>query len=509
MKPLVVVGDALLDRDIDGAAHRLAPDAPVPVVADPTERARPGGGALAATLAARQGHPVTLITALGDDPAGRRLAALLAAEHVTVIDVGLRGPTAEKVRVRAAGQPVARLDYGGRDGEIAEPSAEALAALDRAPVVLVSDYGRGMATSPRVRQALTRATARGAQLVWDPHPRGADPVTGTRVVTPNLAEACRAAGAPASTDLAAVTSMAGRLRDRWASAGVVVTLGARGALLVSGDGTPLMVPAPAVGAGDPCGAGDRFSGAVAGALADGAVLSEAVVAAVAAASAFVAAGGAGALPAPPAAVDGMGATDAIGSASAHGTGSAVTDGPRAAADGPRSAADAAATAASTSALGDDALAVVGRDVARVVAGVRARGGTVVATGGCFDLLHAGHVRLLADARRLGDCLVVCMNSDDSVRRLKGAGRPVVSTGDRRAVLLGLTAVDAVAVFDEDTPEHVLSHLRPDVWVKGADYAVADLPEAPLLASWGGQAVVLPYLAGRSTTSMIKEAARHV
>ena len=119
------------------------------------------------------------------------------------------------------------------------------------------------------------------------------------------------------------------------------------------------------------------------------------------------------------------------------------------------------------------------------------------------------VGYLADARALGDCLVVCLNSDASVRRLKGAGRPVVGEADRRAVLLGLASVDAVAVFDEDTPERVLGELRPDLWVKGGDYAVADLPEADLLTRWGGRAVVLPYLDGRSTSAMIRKAERHV
>jgi rfaE bifunctional protein nucleotidyltransferase chain/domain len=145
--------------------------------------------------------------------------------------------------------------------------------------------------------------------------------------------------------------------------------------------------------------------------------------------------------------------------------------------------------------------------AAVIAATRARGGIVVATGGCFDLLHAGHVRALEAARALGDCLVVCLNSDDSVRRLKGPSRPLVGVADRAAVLLGLASVDAVEVFSEDTPEAVLDRLRPDIWAKGADYAVADLPEAPLLQRWGGQAVVVPFLPGRSTTRLLAEARR--
>ncbi|HWI05593.1 MAG TPA: D-glycero-beta-D-manno-heptose 1-phosphate adenylyltransferase, partial [Acidimicrobiales bacterium] len=187
-------------------------------------------------------------------------------------------------------------------------------------------------------------------------------------------------------------------------------------------------------------------------LADGALPSEAVTAGVAAASAFVAAGAAGGL--------------------------------RELADRPKRA-------------GEDPFSLAER--------VRAAGGTVVATGGCFDLVHAGHVSVLEAARALGDCLIVCLNSDDSVRRLKGAGRPLQHQADRSRVLQALGCVDGLVIFDEDTPEAVLDKLRPDVWAKGADYALGHLPEAALLATWGGQAVVLPYLEGRSTTRLLQEA----
>ena len=134
--------------------------------------------------------------------------------------------------------------------------------------------------------------------------------------------------------------------------------------------------------------------------------------------------------------------------------------------------------------------------------MRARGGTVVATGGCFDLLHAGHVRTLAAARELGDCLIVCMNSDRSVRRLKGTGRPINTEADRLEVLTSLSSVDAVTVFDEDTPEAVLNELRPDVWVKGGDYPDPDaLPETRLLRVWGGRTVLVPEHPGRSTSRL--------
>ena len=443
MTALAVIGDALLDRDLDGRAERLAPDAPVPVVSGVEPHDRPGGAGLAAVLAAAAGHEVTLICALGADATGARVRELLEARGVRVHDLGLPGATPEKVRVRVAGQALVRLDAGGEVRRCGPLTAAARAALRAADAVLVSDYGRGVAAEPGVRTALR---ALHAPVVWDPHPRGPEPVTGCVLVTPNTAEAEGAAGhgAPAGVEAAART-----LRARWSAVHVCVTCGARGALLVAASGPALAIPAPLVPAGDPCGAGDCFAATAAGRLAAGALTSEAVRAAVAAASAFVAAGGAAGWPA----------------------------------DAPPAAPDAFALAAN----------------------VRERGGTVVATGGCFDLLHAGHVQALAAARALGDCLVVCLNSDASVRRLKGPDRPLTGQDDRAAVLSALRHVDAVAVFEEDDPRAVLRRLRPHVWAKGGDYAATDLPEAATLAEWGGRAVIVPYVAGRSTTRLIEEA----
>jgi rfaE bifunctional protein nucleotidyltransferase chain/domain len=142
------------------------------------------------------------------------------------------------------------------------------------------------------------------------------------------------------------------------------------------------------------------------------------------------------------------------------------------------------------------------DSKRSMAAVRARGGTVVATGGCFDILHTGHARTLRAARQLGDFLVVCLNSDASVRRLKGPARPVNNERDRAEMLRSLHCVDAVVVFDGDTPCEVLRELRPDVWVKGGDYSAETLPESRVVQEWGGQSVVVPYHAGRSTTRLV-------
>ena len=455
--PLVVVGDALLDVDLEGRAGRLCPDAPVPVLDDLVETARPGGAGLAAAMAARDGHEVVLVTALAGDADGERLAALLDACGVRLVAVPHAGTTPVKKRVRSAGQSLLRLDTG-EHGAVGEVPAAAVEAITSAGAVLVSDYGRGLTSAPAVRAALEAVAAR-TPVVWDPHPRGAEPVPGVRLVTPNRDEAAHfgPAADDAGTPLAAVSAQAAALVERWGAHAVAVTLGARGALLSHGESSPSVIPAPRVTATDPCGAGDRFASTAAGALATGAVTLEAVQAAVLAAADFVGAGGAAAF---------MGAAASDPDASA-----------------------------------EPALDPVAR--------VRAAGGTVVATGGCFDLLHAGHVATLEAARALGDCLVVCLNSDASVARLKGPSRPLVPQADRARVLLALEPVDAVVVFDEDTPTEVLRTVRPDVWAKGGDYAGVDLPEAALLREWGGQSVVLPYLQGRSTTGLVTTAAERV
>jgi D-beta-D-heptose 7-phosphate kinase / D-beta-D-heptose 1-phosphate adenosyltransferase len=450
VKPLVVVGDALLDVDLVGTASRLTPDAPVPVVEDVETRERPGGAALAAVVAARgTRREVVLVTPMAVDEDADRLRALLAG-RVRLVEIPATGGTAVKRRVRVGDHSVARIDSGAPVAGLGELPVEAARVVRGAAAVLVADYGRGTTADPAVRAVLAEA---GGPIVWDPHPRGADPVPHTRLVTPNGAEAARVAslaGMAAEGDgLAAVGARAEALIRHWGVGAVAVTLGARGALLSYGEGAPMVVPAVPVSGGDPCGAGDSFAAAAALALADGAVTGEAVAMAVAAASAFVARGGASAW-------DGA-EPNLVSEPGAEG----------------------------------------------VIARVRAAGGTVVATGGCFDLLHPGHVATLRAARGLGDCLVVCINSDASVRRLKGPSRPLVTAPDRARVLEALEFVDAVVVFEEDTPAEVLDRLRPDVWAKGGDYAGADLPEAAVLRTWGGQAVVLPYLDGHSTTALVE------
>lgn len=455
--PLVVVGDSLLDIDVVGSSSRLCPDAPVPVVEQAEERARPGGAALAALLAAAGGREVVLVTALADDEPARRLRAMLEP-HLEVAAFHLHGGTPCKLRVQAEGQPVVRIDIGeGRalDGPLGPRVTEAVAA---AAAVLVSDYGRGVTRHAAVRPLLQEA-AGAAPVVWDPHPRGELPVPGTHLLTPNENELTRLADENGSEIGGCGLSAAGHrgrfLAEAWGLEAVAVTLGERGALLCHGPATPFLAPAEPASPGDTCGAGDSFAARATQVLAEGGALTSAVDEGVREASDFVGAGA------------------ATGVAARFAESKPPNPGP---------------------ARGEDAWAAVDR--------TRRSGGTVVATGGCFDLLHAGHVNLFHQARRLGDCLVVCVNSDASVRRRKGPERPVTPAADRVRVLRALADVDAAVVFDDDTPGPLLERLRPDVWVKGADYAGTPLPEAEVVRSYGGEVVLLPFLEGRSTTRLL-------
>ncbi|MFS4504733.1 PfkB family carbohydrate kinase [Clavibacter sp. Sh2141] len=454
---IVVVGDVLLDVDMTGAAHRLSPDAPVPVIEVEESLPRAGGAGLVATMLARDGHDVRLVTVLSDDRHSETLRACL--DRIDVVAGPSGAPTPVKTRVRADGHAIARIDEGCAPPPTPAATDEMLDAIAAADAIVVADYGRGVTRDPRLRQALD-ARAAVVPLVWDPHPAGEPPVPNTALATPNLAEA-RAFSGLAGRDVSAAADAARLLRERWGVRTVAVTMSERGALLVSAgaDGStsmPVVVPAPLVATGDPCGAGDRLAATALAALAAGSTVEDAVRDAVASAAEYVDAGGVATLVGPPAARP----------------------------------------------IGGHAASAL-----QVVRATRAAGGTVVATGGCFDLVHAGHARTLAAARALGDCLVVLLNSDDSVRRLKGPERPIMTEEDRVDLLMSLGVVDAVVLFSEDTPEEALRSIKPDLWVKGGDYRAEDLPESAVIAEWGGQAVTVPYHPGRSTTKLAGALAR--
>jgi rfaE bifunctional protein nucleotidyltransferase chain/domain/rfaE bifunctional protein kinase chain/domain len=449
---VVVIGDTLLDSDVEGRVERLCPDAPAPVVDVQAQRWRPGGAGLAALLAARAGHDVVLVTALGTDPPARLLADLLASQ-VEVVRMPLRGATSCKTRIRTEGRALLRVDAGDGRAAGAPAGNRFPSVLAGAEAVLVSDYGRDVTADATVRDALLTA-ARRIPVVWDPHPRGALPIPGCRLVTPNEDEA---SGAVPTGDRGSVggATPAAALRGWWRCDAVAVTLGARGAVLATAEScTAVPVPELEIPQDcDPCGAGDAFAAAVTGVLVGGGSLSAAVTAAVCSASEFVAAGGAASM-------------------------NALPPGPPPSSRG---------------------------CVADVVTRLRHRGGRLVATGGCFDLLHPGHLSLLRRARALGDALVVCVNSDESVRRRKGPGRPILPAADRIALLEALEPVDAVITFDQDTPAALLETVRPDVWVKGGDYTVGDLPEEPVVRRHGGRVVIIPLVGGYSTSRLVAAA----
>jgi rfaE bifunctional protein nucleotidyltransferase chain/domain len=314
--------------------------------------------------------------------------------------------------------------------------------LARADAVLVADYGRGLAGAAPARAALEDLGTR-VPVVWDPHPRGDAPIAAIDVLTPNVAEAVGlcGGGTPAVSGLDDVLAAACRLADDHGHA-VAVTMGERGAVLAEPGRPPLVLPThPQLG--DTCGAGDRFAARLTYERGRGAERAAAVTSAVRAAASFVATGSLAAAP-------------------------------------PR--------------------VTVAVELADRV---RRSGGRLVVAGGCFDLLHAGHVALLEAARGLGDCLIVCMNSDRSVRALKGPARPLVGQEDRRRVLEALGCVDAVHVFDEVTPCEALLALRPHLFAKGGDYNESHLPERDVIAAWGGQVVLLPFLDGHSSSGLIE------
>lgn len=478
---VVVIGEALLDIDVDGGVERISPDGPAPVFDERRRRGRPGGAALAAVNArAALGDrgEVRLLTAPGDDPAGRLVQRMLHDLDVTVHDLGAGGSTPQKIRLRSQDQTILRLDRGrgpdDRDPMAIDDLSDLLADAD---AILVADYGLGLLERPTIRRALRDRTA---PIIWDPHPRSPAPVPGAAIVTPNLTELGRFVSehpdgprdrtGTRAADVNATVAAARRLRRSWSADSIAVTRGADGALFVRANGPPVAMPAPRRVKGDPCGAGDVFAATLTVDLARGGLPVDALEHAVAAATAHVAEGGSDRWWRPITGAD----AEPLDRPSSERRG-----------DRPLAASDA------------------GTDRHRS----RDRTPRTVAAGGCFDLLHAGHVATLRAARELGDRLVVLLNSDRSVRRLKGPDRPLQGETDRRAVLLALDCVDDVIVFDEDTPVSALERLRPDLFVKGGDYTGIHLDEADVLAGWGGEVVTVPYLRGRSTTRLVEEARR--
>ena len=454
-----VAGDALLDVYVTGGVERISPEAPVPVVHESSQRAVLGGAANVAANVASLGARVRLGARVGADGEGETLRAL-CAEHgigtqALVADPAL--PTTRKTRVLAGYQQVVRLDR-----EVVAPLGGEAAGAPRA--LVLADYAKGVLGEDVVRELVARAEAAGVPVVVDPKDPDLHRFAGATVLKPNRDEARRAAlraGTPTDEPEAladAVLACSGEKNVVLSLSGEGVI--ARGAAL---DGT-LRVPTRALQVADVSGAGDTMVAVLAMGCAAGLPLERSVELANVAAGEVCAKLGTAVL-AP---------SELLAAFRVH-----------------------SQAVAPEKWLADREL------VARVGAQLREDGRRIVFANGCFDVLHAGHVALLQAARAFGDVLVVGLNTDESVRRLKGPTRPVSGLDDRVAVISALAAVDVVCAFDEDTPLELILALRPDVLVKGGDYAPEDVVGGAEAAAWGGRVEIVPLLSGRSTTRLLQ------
>ncbi|HYZ32462.1 MAG TPA: bifunctional D-glycero-beta-D-manno-heptose-7-phosphate kinase/D-glycero-beta-D-manno-heptose 1-phosphate adenylyltransferase HldE [Crenalkalicoccus sp.] len=464
---ILVLGDVMLDRYLYGEVERISPEAPVPVVRLRRTRAMPGGAGNVARNISALGGQALLVGLVGEDAAGAELRALLA-QDAGIVDalVPAARPTSSKMRVLAGTQQVARLDDEvaafADAAESAALVAAAEAALPGCRAVILSDYGKGVLAPEVIARIAAAARARGIPVLADPKRDDFSAYRGADCLTPNARELARAARLPTGTE-AEVIAAARRVTTEAGLPALLCTRAEKGMTLVLADGTADSVPAQAREVFDVSGAGDTVIATLALAHAAGRPLAEAMRIANAAAGLVVAKLGTAT----------VGADELAHALRAEG-GSAPEEG-----------------------------ALLDRDAAlRLVEEWRAHGLRVGFTNGCFDILHAGHVALLRAARRRCDRLIVALNTDASVARLKGPSRPVNRLADRAAVVSALAAVDAVVAFGEDTPLELIGALRPDLLVKGGDYRPETIVGAELVQGWGGEVAVVPLLPGRSTTGIL-------
>jgi len=460
---LWVVGDLMLDEYVVGAVDRISPEAPVPVVRVRDTEYRLGGAANVARQAAALGAQVSLAGAVGEDAAGGRLLGLCGEAGIdtrAVLRLGHRATT-RKLRVLGHSQQLLRLDWDSEGPCTAPETARAVAALREGPppgAVILSDYAKGVLT-PEALAALL-PLSRSAPVIVDPKHRDFTRYRGATAVTPNLRELELAAGLILNPDdVESIAAAARRLVREADLEAMIVTLGDRGMLVVPASSAPITVPATKREVYDVTGAGDTAIAVLAVALAAGAPL--AAAAQIANTAAGVSVGQVGAVAVEPASI-----RDALASR-------------------------------------PDGKVLDRTGLAARAASWRMMGKRIVFTNGCFDLLHSGHLSLLENAARLGDVLVLAINSDESVRRLKGPERPLVPQAERAALLAALSFVDAVTIFDEDTPLETLQALRPHVLVKGADYRPDQIVGRELVESYGGHVAVVPLVPEKSTSALVE------
>jgi len=457
-----VVGDMILDRYLKGETERISPEAPIPVLAIGEEEIRLGGaGNVVANLLSLESG-VWAGGVVGEDPNGDSLRSSLERDgaNVTALVTDPSRPTVEKVRLIARSQQVLRFDREDVtpvSGEVERSLVDAVAAhAAESDVVIVSDYAKGTLTGPVLRALIESGT----RVVVDPKGTDYSRYHGAYAITPNKIEAEAATGVKI-TDDASLGRASAILHEQVGAQVVLITLGPDGIWCSSSDGTSFHVRSEARKVYDVTGAGDTVIALLARFIAADVALEDAV---------RIANVGAGIV------VGKLGAA-AISLAELY---TGLQEEP------------------------DDASRkVLGRaDAAGLAKELRERGLQIVFTNGCFDVLHAGHARYLARARTEGDVLIVGVNDDESVRRLKGPERPVVSIEDRVSLLAALTAVDFVVPFGEDTPEGLIREITPDVLVKGEDWRDKGVVGQDWVEEHGGRVFLAPLLKGRSTTNLV-------
>ncbi|MEO8746977.1 MAG: D-glycero-beta-D-manno-heptose 1-phosphate adenylyltransferase [Rhodanobacter sp.] len=459
-----VVGDIMLDEYAVGEVDRISPEAPVPVLRVCDVEYRLGGAANVARQITALGGHARLAGLVGRDPAGDRILKLceefgIDARGVQQVD---DRPTSRKLRALARHQQLVRLDWERATPCPSDATARIIERLKagRSPaMVILSDYSKGVLTSELIAGIVDAVAPAAVRIVVDPKRPDFSAYRGASVLTPNLRELEIAAALVFDPDdTEAIAASAQRLVRKAGVEALVVTRGERGMLVVPAHEPWIAIPARGRETFDTTGAGDTVVAVLATVLACGATLAEAAY--VANAAAGISVGKIGTASVKPAEI----------TAALRG-------------EGPGKIFDRAEL------------------VARVD-GWRTSGQRIAFTNGCFDLLHAGHLSLLHQAADCGDRLVLAINSDASVQRLKGPGRPLVSQNERAAMLAALSCVDAVTIFDDDTPLETLLAVRPDVLVKGQDYTIEQVIGRDVVESGGGRITLVPLLPERSTSALI-------
>ncbi|KXU39107.1 bifunctional heptose 7-phosphate kinase/heptose 1-phosphate adenyltransferase [Ventosimonas gracilis] len=457
---VLVAGDVMLDRYWHGSTCRISPEAPVPVVKVEQCEERPGGAANVALNLAALGASVRLVGVTGVDEAAQTLATSLQSAGVeTHFQPIATQPTLVKLRVISRHQQLLRLDFEQPFATDSRALTEQIAShLDDCCVLVLSDYGKG--TLQNHQQLIALARARGIAVLADPKGRDFSIYQGATLLTPNLAEFEAIVGHCA--DERQLLSKGTALLAELNLDALLITRGEQGMTLFSNAFAPMHLPARAHEVFDVTGAGDTVISTLACALAAGEALPQAVKLANLAAGIVVGKLGTAAISAPE-----------LRRALQRETGS------------------------ERGVLGTQQLLACIEDA-------RAAGEKIVFTNGCFDILHAGHVAYLEQARALGDRLVLAVNDDASTTRLKGAGRPINAVERRMAVLAGLEAVDWVVSFSEDNPCRLLEQIRPDVLVKGGDYSLDGVVGADIVRAYGGEVKVLGLVENSSTTAIVEK-----